>query len=132
MPLDTLIVIHIYFLMWRNVQFKGLVCFKLVLRILDLGPLLKMVLNLQAIKCMQLGFLVFCDQIVFLEVNFELKLSCEFTCVLQFEISIEKGKIQDPFPHVNLHWQHLSEWTSHDIFTQTLFMHNKVFVVSYT
>lgn len=47
-----------------------------------------------------IGVLVFCNQIVFLEVNFELKLSCEFACVLQIEIFIEKGKIPRPFFHM--------------------------------
>jgi hypothetical protein len=100
MLLDTLNVLHKFFLMWKNVQFKGSICFKLVFKILDLGPFLNMVLNLQATICVQLGFLVFCNQIVFLKVNFELKLSCEFACVLQIEISIEKGKIPRLFFHM--------------------------------
>jgi hypothetical protein len=100
MPLDMFVVLHNVFLMWRKVQFKGSICFKLVLRILDLGLLSKIVPNLQATICVQLGFLVFCNQIVFLEVNFELKSSCEFACVLQIEISAEKRKIPRPFFHM--------------------------------
>jgi hypothetical protein len=45
----SLYLLKKYFLMWRRVQFKGPICFKLVPGILDPGPLSKVTLNINQI-----------------------------------------------------------------------------------